>query len=129
MSTVGHYILIAEDCLEEAVILYQNAKFRGACGRAYYAYFDAVRALLATKGIITKSHAAARGLFSAHFVKEGPFVKQDSTLFNELFELRQTGEYDPDEDISESDTRKAIDTASEFLLQVEAYLRENGFTT
>jgi len=127
MSTVGHYILIAEDCLEEAVILYQNEKFRGACGRAYY--FDAVRALLATKGIITKSHAAARGLFSAHFVKEGPFVKQDSTLFNELFELRQTGEYDPDEDISESDTRKAIDTASEFLLQVEAYLRENGFTT
>ena len=76
MSTVGHYILIAEDCLEEAIILYQNEKFRGACGRAYYAYFDAVRALLATKGIITKSHAAARGLFSAHFVKEGPFLNK-----------------------------------------------------
>lgn len=129
MSTVGNYILMAQDCLEDAIILHQNGKFRGACGRAYYAYFDAVRALLATKGIITKSHAAARGLFSANFVKAGPFVKQDSTFLNELLELRQTGEYDPDEDISEEDTRKAIDIASEFLLQVEAYLRENGFTS
>ncbi|SOD92655.1 HEPN domain-containing protein [Spirosoma fluviale] len=108
MSTVGSYILIAQDCSEEAIILYQNEKFRGTCGRAYYAYFDAVRALLATKGIITKSHAAARGLFSAHFVKEGPFVKQDSTFLNELFELRQTGEYDPDEDISKNILAKLL---------------------
>lgn len=120
-------MLIAEDCLEEAAILFQNKKFRGACGRAYYAYFDAI--LLATKEITTKSHAAARGLFSANFVKAGPFEKKDSTYLNELFELRQAGEYDPDEDISEEDTRRAIDLASEFLLQVEAYLRENGFTS
>ncbi|QHV97024.1 HEPN domain-containing protein [Spirosoma endbachense] len=69
MSTVGNYMLIAEDCLQEAIILYQNGKFRGACGRAYYAYFDAIRALLATKRITTKSHAAVRGLFSANFIK------------------------------------------------------------
>lgn len=127
MSTVGNYMLIAEDCLQEAIILYKNQKYRGACGRAYYAYFDAIRALLATKNITTKSHAAVRGLFSANFIKEGLFSKQDSTLLNELFELRQTGEYDPDEDISESDAQKAIEVASEFLLQTEAYLRENGF--
>ncbi len=129
MSTVGNYMLIAEDCLQEAIILYQNEKYRGSCGRAYYAYFDAIRALLATKNITTKSHGAVRGLFSANFIKEGPFSKQDSTLLNELFELRQAGEYDPDEDISDLDAKKAIDVASEFLLQTEAYLRENGFAS
>ncbi|MCK8492564.1 HEPN domain-containing protein [Spirosoma sp. RP8] len=127
MSTVDNYMLIAEDCLEDARLLHRYGKYRGACGRTYYAYFNAIRALLATKEITTKSHAAARGLFSAHFVKEGPFAKKDSTSLNELFELRQTGEYDPDEDISESDTQKAIEIAADFLLQAEAYLRENGF--
>ena len=129
MSTIGNYMLIAEDCLQEAIILYQNEKYRGACGRAYYAYFDAIRAVLATKAIITKSHSAVRGLFSAHFIKEGPFDKQDLTLLNELFELRQTGEYDPDGDISELDAKNAINVATEFVLQVEAYLRENGFAS
>lgn len=122
-------MLIAEDCLQDAVILHQSEQYRGACGRAYYAYFDAIRALLATKDITTKSHAAARGLFSANFVKEGPFTKKDSTRLNELFELRQTGEYDPDETVSESDAQKAIEVTSEFLLQVEADLRENEFNS
>ena len=129
MSTVEKYMLLAEDCLQEAVILHQSAKYRGACGRAYYAYFNAIRALLDTKTIITKYHSAVRGLFSANFVKEGPFTKQDSVLLNELFELRQTGEYDADEDIEESDSQKAIDIAAEFLLQVEAYLHQNDFAS
>ena len=115
MSTVGNYLLLAEDCLKDALILHQNQQFRGACSRAYYAYFDGVRALLATKDIVTKSHAAARGLFSANFVKQGPFIKNDSTLLNDLFELRQAGEHDPDEDITESDAEKAIEAAVEFL--------------
>ena len=50
-------------------------------------------------------------------------------LLNELFELRQTEEYDPDETVSESDAHKVIKIASEFLLQVEAYLQENGFSS
>lgn len=123
MITADKYMLLAEDCLEEATILHQSEKYRGACGRAYYAYFNAIRALLATKNITTKSHSAVRGLFSANFVKEGPFTKQDSTYSNELFELRQAGEYDADEEIEEFDSHKAIAITAEFLLQVEAYLR------
>jgi len=127
MREVDNYMLLAEDSLAQATLLLDNKFYRGASGMAYYAYFDAVRALLATNGIITKSHSAARGLFSNNFVKDGPFVKNDSTLLNDLFELRQAGTYDPDETISESDARKAVDAATEFLLQAEAYLHDTGF--
>ena len=127
MREVDNYMLLAEDSLAQAKLLLANEFYRGASSPAYYAYFDAVRALLATKGIVTKSHSAARGLFSSNFVKDGPFVKSDSTLLNDLFELRQAGEYDPDETISESDARKAVEAATEFLLQPEAYLRDHGF--
>ena len=129
MSTVGSYMLLAEDCLAQAKLLYENKFYRGACGKAYYAYFDAIRALLMSKAITTQSHSSVRGLFSLHFVKNGPFTKQDSSIINELFLLRQTGDYDPDEDISGADALSAVETASEFLLQVEVYLHENGFVS
>jgi uncharacterized protein (UPF0332 family) len=127
MSTVGSYMLLAEDCLAQAKLLYDNEFYRGACGKAYYAYFDAVRALLMSKEITTQSHSSVRGLFSLHFIKDGPFTKQDSSVINELFLLRQTGDYEPDDDISEADALSAVATATEFLLQTEAYLRQNGF--
>jgi uncharacterized protein (UPF0332 family) len=126
MNAVYNYMALAEECLNEANVLYQNRLFRGTCGRAYYAYFDAVRALLATKNIVTKSHSAARGLFSEHFIKDGPFSKKDATWLNELFQLRQTGEYEADEDLSEEDASKALEIATEFILQVEAYLHTTG---
>lgn len=127
MSTVGGYMILAEDCLAQAKLLYENEFYRGACGKAYYAYFDAVRALLMSKGITTQSHSAVRGLFSLHFVKDGPFTKQDSSVINELFLLRQAGEYEPDDDISQADALSSVETAAEFVLQVEVYLRQNGF--
>lgn len=58
MSTVGSYMLLAEDCLAQAKLLYDNEFYRGACGKAYYAYFDAVRALLMSKEITTQSFSA-----------------------------------------------------------------------
>lgn len=75
MNTVGNYMLLAGDCLAQAKLLHQNKHYRGVCVNAYYAYFDAIRALLATKGVVTKSHSAVRGLFSEYFVKHGPFTK------------------------------------------------------
>ena len=123
MTSFDGYMTRAVECLKEARLLYQNQLYRGACGRAYYAYFDAVRALLSTKGITTKSHSAARGLFSEQFVKTGFFTKRDSTALNELFELRQSGEYDMDDSVSEADALSSIEIAAEFLRQTEAYLR------
>lgn len=123
MTTADNYMVLAEECIREARLLHQNGLYRGACGRCYYAYFDAVRALLATKGILTKSHSAARGLFSEHFIKNGPFTKTDSTSLNDLFQLRQSGEYDAEEEISEEDASRALEVATEFVLQVEVYLR------
>ncbi|QJW91355.1 hypothetical protein HNV11_19220 [Spirosoma taeanense] len=82
---------------------------------------------MATKSILCKSHQAARALFGEHFIKSGPFDSQDTKNFHALFNLRQNSDYDPDETLSMAVVEKAIETASEFLSQTEAYLRENGF--
>jgi len=71
MSRYLGYIQLAEDCLKAARILHEQGSHRQAVGRAYYAYFDAIRALLATKDIYTKTHAALRSLFGEYFIKLG----------------------------------------------------------
>ena len=118
-------MLMAEEFLNDARILFAAGSYRSAASRAYYGYYDAVRALLATKSILSKSHSAARALFGEHFVKNGPFEFQDSKTFHSLFILRQNSDYDPDELLNSLEVEKAIEVTAEFVLQVEAYLREN----
>ena len=126
-KNVANYMSMAENCLSDARILLEKGSYRNAVGRAYYAYFDAVRALLASKSIVTKSYSAVRSLFSQHFVKDGPFLANGAKELNSLFVLRQDAEDDPDELFDFDAVNKAVETAAEFLLQVEAYLRDNGF--
>lgn len=61
-------------------------------------------------------------------IKEGPFSKQDAKAFHELFLLRQTSDYEIDEDISQEDTLAAIETATGFFLQTETYFRSTGYS-
>lgn len=128
-KNVSAYMLMAEEFLNDARILFTAGSYRSAASRAYYGYYDAVRALLATRSIFSKSHSAARALFGEHFVKNGPFEVQDSKTFHSLFILRQNSDYDPDELLNTLEVEKAIDITAEFVLQVEAYLRENGFSS
>lgn len=121
------YMLLAGQCLRDARSLYDSGSYRSAAGRAYYAYFDAIRALLISEGVSTKSHSAIKMMFGEHFVKNGPFDRQDAKSFHELFLSRQNSDYEVDEYISEGDMIGAVETVSEVLLQTESYLRENGF--
>ena len=124
---VSAYMLMAQEFVSDSQLLIEAGRYRSAASRAYYGYYDAVRALLATKSISSKSHQAARALFGEHFVKDGPFDKQDAQDFHALFNLRQNSDYEPDELLDVAAVEKAIEIAAEFVLQTEAYLRSTGF--
>lgn len=126
-SNVGNYMSRAYDCLRQAQILLNEHEYTGVCNRAYYAYFDTIRALLATLDIATRSHSAVQNLFSLHFVKEGLFDKQDVRALSKLFDMRQDSDYDAEPTVDADDARYAVDVTNEFLQQAEAYLRQNGF--
>lgn len=120
---VYNYMLLAEECLIDARLLLENKSYRSTASRAYYAFFDAARALLATKNISSKSHSSIKMLFGDHFVRTGLFTKSDAKDFHKLFLLRQNSDYEVDEIVPEAAAVDAVSTAAEFLLQVEAYLR------
>ncbi|GAB3737002.1 HEPN domain-containing protein [Spirosoma lituiforme] len=124
------YLQKAEEDLEEARILLEANFPDGTCNRAYYSLFHSIMALLqATSDSMPKTHTGAHTEFRKQFIKTGLFAESFSVIISELFNLRQGGDYEIDFDISIEDARSAVNHSSEFLLQVEAYLRENGFTT
>ncbi len=126
-DNVDNYMSRAYDCLRQARILMNDDEYTGVCNRTYYAYFDSIRALLATLDIATRSHAAVQNLFSLHFVKAGLFAREDIWVVSKLFEMRQESDYDADPAVDETDAQYALTVTIEFLLQVEAYLKQNGF--
>jgi uncharacterized protein (UPF0332 family) len=83
----------AAACLEEArTLLAADLRF-GAVSRAYYAAFHAVRALLFSKGLEVRSHRAAFGLLSEHFVKPGRFSAELARSAAHLQRDREDADY------------------------------------
>ena len=101
--------------LESAEILLKKEKYRDSISRSYYAVFDIVRAILATKGIVTKTHIGALQQFALHFVKTNIFEKEFSDRLNRLFERRQQADYDWQEDSN-------IETAQDSLLKAKEFI-------
>ncbi len=66
----------ADESLAAARLLVEAGLFRQAAGRAYYAMFYAVLALLAFRGLGASKHSGVLGLFDREFVKEGVFGQE-----------------------------------------------------
>ena len=107
-SNAGNYMSRAHDYLRQAQILLNEHEYTGVCNRAYYAYFDTVRALLATLDISARSHSAVQNLFSLHFIKDGLFDKQDVKALSKLFGMRQDSDYDAEPVVDADDARYAV---------------------
>lgn len=110
---------LAEDRLDSAEILLKTGKYRDSISRSYYAFFDIVGALLATKGLIPKTHTGALRLFSLHFVKTEVFPKEYGRAMRELMEERQEADYEWKSKFDKEDAQEAINETKEFIKMVK----------
>lgn len=79
---------------DAAMVLFEAGFWNSSVNRLYYAVFYSVNALLALKGIDTKTHSSVKSQFSQHFVKTGEFDVKYGKLLNQLFDWRQKGDYE-----------------------------------
>ena len=112
----------ADETLRAARLLQSAEIYRQAVGRAYYAMYYAVLALLASRGLGTSKHSGAIGLFNREFVKTGQFEPKLSKSLHELFDLRQRADYREMFEISPHRVESAIAAAEQFISQVSKYL-------
>lgn len=71
--------------------------------RMYYAAYYAVSALLIVNGHTAKTHETILRVFGLYFIKTGVFSPEQGRLYNKLFTLRLTGDYNDHYDLEEQD--------------------------
>ncbi|MBR1593409.1 MAG: HEPN domain-containing protein [Bacteroidales bacterium] len=87
--------------------------------RIYYAAYYAVSALLIANGHpAVKGHDTVVRMFGLHFVKTGKFSPEQGKLYNKLYTLRLTGDYNDHYNLDEEDVMPLVFPAEELITKV-----------
>lgn len=117
--------------IERAYIALEQAKknleincLEVTANRLYYAAYYAASALLISYGINTKSHEGNIGLFGQKFVITGLLSRDLGKLYNQLFQLRLTGDYSDTFGLTAEDVVPKIKPTEDFINQVIALAKQ-----
>ena len=116
----------ADKALEAARHLLADRLYEDAVSRAYYAMFHAARAILFTKGIITKTHSGAITNFGIEIAEKGIVDKEYGRIFNRAFNLRQKSDYETGTRFKKEDVMEMVENTKRFLQVVKSAMQEDN---
>ena len=117
----------ARDAADEARVLFKASLFSGACSRAYYAMFNAARAMLLSKGHKredAKTHKTVLRLFSLEFVQTGAFDAELARTLRRAADARHMADYEGG--VSEDEAAQIMAALEAFMGAAEAALAQGG---
>lgn len=130
IEIVRYRIECAENTLSEIENLFALKYYNNAANRMYYACYYAVSALLIANGITTKSHDGVMQMFGLHFIRTGIFPAYYGKYYSQLFNERQTGDYEDLFNHDEVSTAELYPKAKELVAavkeKVNQWLAENA---
>jgi uncharacterized protein (UPF0332 family) len=119
---VKYRISKARETFNEVDLHVENKLWNTAINRLYYACYYAVIALLVDKDIHAQTHSGVRQMFGLHFVKSGLIDKESGKFYTDIFDMRQTGDYDDYIDFKKEDVLDLIEPANELISKIERLL-------
>jgi len=119
---VKYRITKARETFNEVRLHVENKLWNTAVNRLYYACYYAVIALLIEKDIKAQTHSGVRQMFGLHFVKSGLIDKDSGKFYTDIFDMRQTGDYDDYIDFEKEDVLDMIGPANELISKIEILL-------
>ena len=109
----------ANETLAEVPIQFENQFYRTAANRLYYSCFYAATALLINDGFEIHTHSGVKTLLGLHYIKEHKLEKLYGKLYDTLFNLRQTGDYEDWVCLNEEDVLPLVEPAKKFIAEIE----------
>jgi uncharacterized protein (UPF0332 family) len=97
--------------------------WRVVSNRLYYACYYAVGALLVQKGLTAHTHSGVISQLGLHFVSQGIISMEQGKLYKQLFELRQSSDYDDWITIEEKDILPLVEPAELFIATIEKLIK------
>ncbi len=114
----------AIETLHEIDILIQNELWNTAINRMYYACYYAVSALLVKDSILAQTHSGVRQMFGLHYIKTEKIDKELGKFYSDIFDKRQTGDYEDFIDFSSQDVSELIPRATELIERISQILKQ-----
>lgn len=118
---------LSEEAWQEAELLLEAGRARGALTRFYYAAFHAACAALLTEGIETTTHASIRSKLSEHFIKPGRLPNDLARLLALLQQLREDADYEREIAIDLEQARAARADSERVRLSIRNWLVANDW--
>jgi uncharacterized protein (UPF0332 family) len=119
---VKYRIAKARETFEEVALHIENELWNTAVNRLYYACYYAVAALLIDREIQPHTHSGIRQMFGLHFVKSGLVDNSIGKFFSDIYDMRQTGDYDDYIEFSKEDVMDLIGAANILISKAEDLL-------
>ena len=116
---VNYRLARANETLNEIEFLIQQGYLNNAVNRLYYASFYAVVALLTQYDISTKTHNGTRQMFGLHFIQPGIISKASGSFYRDIFDKRQTGDYEDFIVFEEDEVKSFLLPARNLLKEIE----------
>lgn len=91
---LSYRIQRALETLEEAEYNAAGNYFNAAVNRLYYAVYYAASALMLDNNIDSSTHAGIKSMLGLHFIKTGRLEPKYGRIYQQLFENRQSGDYE-----------------------------------
>ncbi len=123
-ALIDYRLQEAKEAREEAEILLEKGKTRGALNRVYYSMFYAVLALLASKQLAASKHSGVISLFHREFVKTGLVSVEVAKHINIAFDLRNKSDYRDFVVPEESRVRELLKEADVFIKTIKLTLEK-----
>lgn len=115
----------ADETLEDMEILFDQGRYSAAAGRAYYAVFHLLSAVLLTKKLSFAKHSGVIGAFAKYFIKEGIFPRDFAGKIRKLWKNREIGDYEYERTISAEEAKQCVDDAQVIATNLKQYLSLN----
>jgi uncharacterized protein (UPF0332 family) len=113
----------AFETLREAETMIEHQFWNASVNRVYYACFYAVSGLLLKKGVDSSTHKGLRQMFGLHFIQTGIVSKEYGKFFSDLFDRRQTGDYDDFITFDKETALNLFSTGKDFVKEITILIK------
>lgn len=114
----------AKENLEEAEVLFDNGKYKGASNRAYYSIFHAVKAVLALEQTDFKKHSSVIAYFNKEYISKNIFPREFGKRVSDARFYREKSDYVDFYIITKDECQIQIETAKMAINLIDKYIEE-----
>ena len=114
----------SKENLEEAKILLENKKYKGANNRAYYAIFHAIKAILSLEQTDFKKHSSVLAYFNKEYINKNIFSKEIGKRISRASFYREKSDYVDFYVVTKEESEEQIKTAETLIKEVEKFINK-----